>query len=64
MSETTETRKTFKYQFMPTPTQELALDRALMLCHHSYNAAIKRTPRSLAHARRHSHLLPAESRIA
>jgi putative transposase len=34
-------RKTFKYKLKPTPAQERALDRTLMLCHHVYNAAIE-----------------------
>src|SRR6476469_1298812 len=33
-------RKTYKYKLKPTPEQERALDRALMLCRHVYNAAI------------------------
>src|SRR5262245_60959569 len=33
-------RKTYKYKLKPTPEQERVLGRALMLCHHVYNAAI------------------------
>jgi putative transposase len=40
MSEMATTRKTFQYQLLPTPAQEQALDRALMLCRHVYNAAL------------------------
>jgi putative transposase len=40
MSEQT-VRKTFKFKLKPTPEQELALDRTLMLCRHVYNAAIE-----------------------
>ncbi len=36
----TEMRKTFKYRLIPTPVQEMALDRTLMLCRHIYNAAL------------------------
>ncbi len=34
-------RKTYKYKLKPTTEQERALDRALMLCRHVYNAAIE-----------------------
>ncbi len=34
------TRKTFKYKLRPTSGQEWVLDRALMRCHHVYNAAL------------------------
>jgi putative transposase len=33
-------RKTFKYKLKPTPEQERALERTLMLCRHIYNAAV------------------------
>jgi len=33
-------RKTYKYKLKPTPEQERALGRTLMLCRHVYNAAI------------------------
>ena len=33
-------RKTFKYKLQPTTEQERALDRAVMLCRHVYNAAL------------------------
>jgi putative transposase len=33
-------RKTLKYRLKPTPHQERALERTLMLCRHVYNAAI------------------------
>lgn len=33
-------RKTFKYRLKPTPDQEQALERTLMLCRQVYNAAI------------------------
>ncbi|HEX6122445.1 MAG TPA: helix-turn-helix domain-containing protein [Ktedonobacterales bacterium] len=33
-------RKTFKYQLLPSSEQARALDRALMLCRHVYNAAL------------------------
>jgi putative transposase len=33
-------RKTFKYKLRPTPEQAQALGRTLMLCRHSYNAAV------------------------
>src|SRR5215467_9109249 len=33
--------KTFKYKLKPTPKQEWALDRTLMLCRHVYNAALE-----------------------
>jgi putative transposase len=32
--------KTFKYRLKPTPNQERALERTLMLCRHVYNAAV------------------------
>ncbi|HEY7021227.1 MAG TPA: transposase, partial [Ktedonobacterales bacterium] len=32
--------KTFKYKLKPTPEQERALDRTVMLCRHVYNAAV------------------------
>jgi Helix-turn-helix domain len=34
-------RKTYKYKLKPTPDQEWALDRTLMLCRHIYNAAVE-----------------------
>ena len=34
-------RKTYKYKLEPTPEQEQALDRMLMLCRHVYNAALE-----------------------
>ncbi len=34
-------RKAYKYKLKPTTEQERALDRALMLCRHVYNAAIE-----------------------
>src|SRR5260370_24114450 len=41
MSMNTSTiRKTFKYRLRPTPAQEVAIDRILMLCRHVYNAAM------------------------
>src|SRR5689334_9460840 len=40
MAETATVRKTLKYKLRPTPKQAHALDRALMLCRHVYNAAI------------------------
>jgi len=41
MSMNTSTiRKTFKYRLRPTPAQEVAIDRILMLCRHVYNAAV------------------------
>ena len=33
-------RKTYQYKLKPTPEQERALDRTLMLCRHVYNAAV------------------------
>ncbi len=33
-------RRTYKFKLKPTPDQERALDRTLMLCRHVYNAAI------------------------
>jgi putative transposase len=33
-------RKVFKYKLKPTPEQERALDRTIMLCRHVYNAAV------------------------
>lgn len=33
-------RKTYRYRLKPTPEQERALERTLMLCRHLYNAAI------------------------
>ena len=33
-------RKTYKYKLSPTPVQEQALERTLMLCRHVYNAAV------------------------
>jgi len=38
--ETQSIRKTFKYKLKPTPEQERALDRTLMLCRHVYNSAV------------------------
>jgi putative transposase len=38
--ETQTIRKTYKYKLKPTPVQEWALGRTLMLCRHVYNAAI------------------------
>ncbi len=38
--ETQSVRKTYQYQLNPTPEQERALDRTLMLCRHVYNAAV------------------------
>jgi transposase len=42
-------RKTYKYRLKPTPEQERALERTLMLCRHIYNAAknIERLGQSL-----------------
>src|SRR5499427_4751051 len=34
-------RKTYKYSLKPTPEQDRALERTLMLCRHIYNAAIE-----------------------
>src|SRR6478735_8879322 len=33
-------RKAYQYKLTPTPEQERALDRTLMLCRHVYNAAV------------------------
>jgi putative transposase len=33
-------RKTYQYKLKPTPEQERALERTLMLCRHVYNAAV------------------------
>jgi putative transposase len=33
-------RKTYRYKLKPTPEQDRALDRTVMLCRHIYNAAI------------------------
>src|SRR6476661_2561763 len=33
-------RKTYQYKLKPTPEQERALNRTLMLCRHVYNAAV------------------------
>src|SRR6478609_10796644 len=33
-------RKAYQYKLTPTPEQERALDRTLLLCRHVYNAAI------------------------
>ena len=38
--ETQSIRKTYQYKLKPTPEQERALDRTLMLCRHVYNAAV------------------------
>src|SRR6476646_9696062 len=32
--------KTYQYKLTPTPEQERALERTLMLCRHVYNAAV------------------------
>jgi putative transposase len=40
MAETT-VRKSYKYKLQPTPEQEQALDRTLMLCRRLYNAALE-----------------------
>src|SRR5262245_61910331 len=34
-------RKTYKYKLKPTPEQERALERTLMLCRHIYDAAVE-----------------------
>ena len=34
-------RKTFKYKLKPTPEQERALDRVVMLCRQLYNTALE-----------------------
>ena len=41
MGEQQSVRKMYKYQLTPTPEQERALDRTLMLCRHVYNAALE-----------------------
>ena len=38
--ETQSIRKTYQYKLTPTPEQERALDRTLLLCRHVYNAAV------------------------
>lgn len=37
-------RKTFKYRLKPTPDQEQALERPLMLCRHVYTAVMSTLP--------------------
>ena len=57
-------RKTFKYKLKPTPEQERALDRTLMLCRHLYNAAVEERRDAWQKCGVSRHLLPAEGRIA
>ena len=57
-------RKTYKYKLKPTPEQERALDRTLMLCRSRLQRRCGRAPGSLAHARRLGQLLSTASGVA